>query len=570
MIKKVVSSVLISTLLAASLAACGSSNENASNSNAATPTNQSHDANEPAAAPDPLGKYEQPVTVTEVIGYRPPEDAGTPKGITPEQNAYLKDLKEAMNIEIKYLWAVPSEQFEQKFSLALATGDLPDVMQVDTKTFEKLKKQDMLADMTDAYNNYATPELKEWIESDGGFTLKTVTSEGKILGIPSFEDPYMSTQLIWIRKDWLKNLNLEAPKTIDELEKVAEAFVNNDPDKNGKDDTYGIAMQKALIGWGFDARGLFNGFGSAPKSWLKGADGKLAAGEIQPEAKEALAKLQSWYQKGIIDQEFALKDETKMSEDITAGKVGITYGEWWVPNWPLNLNMDKDPNAEWEAYQIPGLNGPGKSLVGKLRLNSITVVNKKFEHPEAAVKMINFYNLMLNKENFEKNKAEDGYVYNWFQPRIYQPNLFDVIYDEVNKAIAANQDEIPVTDSSYRGINDVFLATKAFLAGDTSTRSKGTNWGLYASRAAENGGWGLTRKIRESGQVFFNEFYGLPTPTQLDKGSQLDKLIDETYIKIIMGDSLSEFDKFVSSWKKLGGDDITNEVNEWYEKEAVK
>ena len=74
-----------------------------------------------------------------------------------------------------------------------------------------------------------------------------------------------------------------------------------------------------------------------------------------------------------------MKDENKSVEDITAGKVGISYGEWWYPNWPLNLNVDKDPKAEWIALQIPGLDGPGKSMVPKIRDNKLVVVNKNEE-----------------------------------------------------------------------------------------------------------------------------------------------------------------------------------------------
>ncbi|MFS0778212.1 hypothetical protein ABC255_19705 [Neobacillus sp. 3P2-tot-E-2] len=37
----------------------------------------------------------------------------------------------------------------------------------------------------------------------------------------------------------------------------------------------------------------------------------------------------------------------------------------------------------------------------------------------------------------------------------------------------------------------------------------------------------------------------------------------EMVTKIILGESIGEFDKFVENWKKLGGDDITKEVNEW-------
>jgi putative aldouronate transport system substrate-binding protein len=53
-----------------------------------------------------------------------------------------------------------------------------------------------------------------------------------------------------------------------------------------------------------------------------------------------------------------------------------------------------------------------------------------------------------------------------------------------------------------------------------------------------------------------------------DKGANLDKIKSETFMKIITGNApISEFDKFVDDWKKLGGDQITKEVNDWYAKQ---
>ena len=117
---------------------------------------------------------------------------------------------------------------------------------------------------------------------------------------------------------------------------------------------------------------------------------------------------------------------------------------------------------------------------------------------------------------------------------------------------------------------DVFKATKDYLAGNTADASKGVNWGQYFSRAAKDGGWGMTRQIKENQAYVNNEFYGLPTATQVEKGSQLDKLMQETFTKIVMGASLDEFDKFVQSWKSLGGDQITQEVNDWYGQQSAK
>lgn len=192
------------------------------------------------------------------------------------------------------------------------------------------------------------------------------------------------------------------------------------------------------------------------------------------------------------------------------------------------------------------------------------------KNPEAAIKMINFYIEVGNKKYMDQNKAEKGYVYNWFVPRIYNPAQIDTIYTEVNKALDANQSEITLDDENYKNVADVFKATKDYLAGNTADASKGVNWGQYFSRAAKDGGWGTTRQIKESQAYVNNEFYGLPTATQVEKGSQLDKLMQETFTKIVMGASLDEFDKFVQSWKSLGGDQITQEVNDWYGQQSAK
>ncbi|MBW8351389.1 extracellular solute-binding protein [Bacillus sp. IITD106] len=542
---------LILLAVGSSLAACSKDN----NPSKSVDAGKSQTAD--TGKKDPLGKYEKTVTVTEVLGHGKPEDPKTKQGVTPQTNGYVTKLKEMLNIDLKYNLTVPTEQFEQKFSLSLASGDLPDLMAIDMPQFEKFKKQGILADLTDAYNDYASDELKSYMDFDGGKTLNLFKQDGKILGIPSYEDPYMSAQFMWIRKDWLDKLNLNVPETFEDLEKVAQAFVDKDPDGNGKNDTYGIALNKELVSWGFDARGLFYTMGAYPKAWIKGEDGSIVPGETQPETKEALKLMNSWYKSGIIDKEFALKDTDKVVEDIVSGKVGISFGEWWYPNWPLNTSKENNPKAEWIPMELPSYKGEkGKTLVPSLRLGRVIVVKKDFEHPEAAIKMMNFYQELAKPEYDDEVKAENGYVYNWFQARIYKPNDFQEAFEDVNKALDEKADKVDSTSTTTLA---VFKAAKEYLDGDES------KWGMYYSRAAKDGGWGTVEKIRKEGNVVFDEFAGGTTPTMVSKGSSLAKLTDETFVKIIMGsESINKFDDYVKSWEKLGGERITKEVNDWY------
>ncbi len=60
------------------------------------------------------------------------------------------------------------------------------------------------------------------------------------MAIPAPAITQVEINEMWIRQDWLDKLGLEAPRTWDELVQVAEAFVTQDPDGNGEDDTIGI------------------------------------------------------------------------------------------------------------------------------------------------------------------------------------------------------------------------------------------------------------------------------------------------------------------------------------------
>ena len=53
--------------------------------------------------------------------------------------------------------------------------------------------------------------------------------------------------------------------------------------------------------------------------------------------------------------------------------------------------------------------------------------------------------------------------------------------------------------------------------------------------------------------------------TMVERQATLEQMEKEAFIKIIMGAApIDEFDTFVNNWYQLGGQDITNEVNDWY------
>jgi putative aldouronate transport system substrate-binding protein len=119
---------------------------------------------------------------------------------------------------------------------------------------------------------------------------------------------------ILIRTDWLKKLNLEMPKTTDQLYQVAKAFTDKDPDGNGAKDTFGLTL-------GGGAELTVKQFFGASKKWVE-KDGQVVLDWERRTEYYTYAK--RLYDEGIIDRDFANdKNGAKAKQDFINGKIGI-------------------------------------------------------------------------------------------------------------------------------------------------------------------------------------------------------------------------------------------------------
>lgn len=112
-----------------------------------------------------------------------------------------------------------------------------------------------------------------------------------------------------IRSDWLENLGLAVPTTLEELEAVFYAFAQDDPDGNGQDDTYALSAGGNSGAMGrYMFQSIFGIFGVNPLFWTENEEGELEYGFTTDEVKEALKLLSKWYADGLIDPEFITTD----------------------------------------------------------------------------------------------------------------------------------------------------------------------------------------------------------------------------------------------------------------------
>jgi putative aldouronate transport system substrate-binding protein len=545
---------LASALALSLLSACSSGNEgNAANGGNSPEASASASSSVSAAASSgPLDAYNPPIEVTAVSAIA--EGMKFNEGEAIDNNVWSRAYESQLGIKVKYLWTTPAAQYDQKLNIAIASDELPDITQVSAAQLKRLVEDGQVEDLSGYYDQYGSELTKKILTEDGGNALKSATFGGKLYALPKMSSGQGQSDVLWVRTDWLKKLNLPEPKTMDDVIKTADAFVKQDPDGNGKPDTYGLGINKDIFGFYAAMEGFFNGFHAYPNIWLKDASGKLVYGSVQPEVKTALAKLQEIYKSGLIDKEYGTKDASKVSEAASAGKLGLFYGYFWNVGWQQDAK-NANPNMEWKALPLPSVDDqPAKAQV-PFAISSYYVVKKGAKNPEAAVKLLNF-----DLEKLWGTTAEPD-VYNVDKNGLA---LFDyaLLYGEAPRKNLDAQENV----------------VKALGSGDPSAlnaEQKGYYDSIVAYKGGDTKGWGTERMYGPEGslgvidgysknmQFMDDAYFGAPTQGMTDNNATLQKLQLETFTRIIMGGSVDDFDKFATQWSSLGGKTITDEVNAW-------
>ncbi|MGL6220588.1 MAG: extracellular solute-binding protein, partial [Lacrimispora sphenoides] len=302
--KRSLSFILACALSITSLTACGSSKK------AEAPTEASADQTQAASGEESIyEKFQKrdPITIKWLAynTYGQPDEANS---------KIIQEVEKKYNVKFDF-WFVDDQQWDQVLGVKLASGEMPDIMKIkNINNTSVYYDQGVLAEITDDILN-KMPHYKATIEkydTDHNIWVDTMI-DGKRYALKSLNyDSSYPTTLVW-RKDWLKNVGIDKiPETIDEWEEAMKRFTENDPDGNGKKDTYGMSNTTM--------NAIFGAYGAIPLKefrsngtqnlFMTKKDGKLVYAATQPETRQALEKLADWYKKGYIDPEFVTGENT--------------------------------------------------------------------------------------------------------------------------------------------------------------------------------------------------------------------------------------------------------------------
>ncbi|WP_108992495.1 extracellular solute-binding protein [Paenibacillus agaridevorans] len=538
------------------VSACSNGNNSTSGNGGALKASSSADS--PSSSPasveaNPFEKYEPAIEITTVRSTS--ARFKFLDGESLDNNAWTRAYENELGIKVKNVWTTDEAQYQNKMNVTIASGDLPDLMFVSPAQFQQLLESDQIEDLTTAYDQYASPFLRKIMEQDAnGLMKKAATVDGKMMGITGFGSIEQGTPVIWLRTDWLEQADLPEPTSFDDILNIAEAF------KKNHSGAYGIGLNKDLFGGLATIEGIANAYHAYPKIWLKDDSGKLVYGSVQPEMKQTLATLQDMYKRGLIDKEFGVKDGNKIAEDIMNNKIGLIYANFWHPLWPLQeaMNMNSADGMTWKPYPVLSADDQVASPSTTIPVTGYYVIKKGYKHPEAAIKLAN---LQLKNAWSDEAQAE---LYNTDKDQtpfyLYPTISMEPPSKNLEAGIAVTEayqaKDFSKLNEEQKGYYDNVLA----YLDNNDIKSFG-NALIFGPGGSE---MEVLKKYVEENRMKIGEFYGAPVPTQQMKQATLDKLELETFTKIIVGESpIDEFDSFVEKWHKLGGDEITNEINEW-------
>lgn len=499
----------------------------------------------------PYGAYPELVTYTlgQMIGAN---DSNLPEGNTYEDNAYTRYLKKMLNIQNETIYTESEDRYDEVVNILVKDQTLPDVLVVsDRETLKELVENDLVEDLTEVFESCTSPRIKEMYESYGGDLLEAGKFNGRLMAVPETVIDH-GPCLMWLRKDWMDELGLKEPETLEDAFRIVEAFVENGMGAKDGQEPVGLVCDTELIGStssNYSIDPVFDSFGANPQRWVK-KDGKIVYGSLTEETRQALGYLHGLYEKGILDSNFALRANNNLRDLVVEGRCGAFFGLWWTPNNPLMDMYESGGQADWEPYY---LQAPAKENVyASFSDNKYVVVRRGYEHPEIVMKIIS---VLFDYTRYEADDAQE--INEYFALNVdptARPLVINVDYNEATYQVTEEirnaldgkiqEEDMSAISRSYydaclRYLKDPFPAAE--------------DWAAYKSRISAVG------LLTDGGYEPAERDYLDDSDGEIPKS--LQNLEKDTFIQIIMGEKpLSYFDYFVKEWYSQGGEELTEQI----------
>ena len=340
--------IALSMSMIAGMCGCGNSGETAVNTEATEKTTEQSTQEQETTSEEESYKLDSLTMVVDGT-FNASLDAG--------QADFIKQWEDQVGVKLK-INQLDHSGYTDGVGRLFAAGDYPDVILLNASMYAEYAKTGLLWDMTEAYDN---------ADFQSRITLPEVNMntriDGKQYGIATGLGGGCIT---YVKKAWLDAVGMNADDITDwdSYYAMLTAFATQDPDGNGKNDTYGVAAPGFFSTEAPYVNYLPQFWQDAYPAFLQDENGVWYDGFDTDATRAALARLQKAYADNVIDPE-TLTIQTKSLREKwwsmdQAGSFGaFTY---WAGYWNDNLvnTMEKNgidselvrlkPIAEMDGY----------------------------------------------------------------------------------------------------------------------------------------------------------------------------------------------------------------------------
>ncbi|MBO5652576.1 MAG: extracellular solute-binding protein [Selenomonas sp.] len=468
-----------------------------------------------------FAKAEEPLIVTMYLGCAVVE-------FPPDGNEIEKIIEEYVGgVDFK-INAYSASVLHEMMPTLIAGGDLPMVVNVGGSQLT----QSYLVSAMQAGEFWDVTDYLSTLDNFKDLNPASINNYaigGRFYGLPL--ERGIARDSTCYRYDWLQNLGLEDPKTVDELVNMMKKFTTDDPDGNGIDDTYGTVT---------DPTGRIAVMLGAPNNW-KYQDGQMIKAELTEEYMKALDISRELYAMGALHPEFAIRRRADYEGDFINGKGGVYFNvstditafqsQMVQPEAVLHSN-NLFANDDGSIYTAAGRGNNGVILLSK----------KAIPDEETLKKVINIFDRLADEEMC--NLLALG-----------QENVHYEVVDGVAKML-------PDPDGS---INSNYVTTIY----NPYTVPLAVRWPNLRTMPVELS-YGARRNLEvieeNAPYAVADDSMGLISELYNEIGSDLNTLMSDAKTLYIMGEiDKKEFQNRMEQWKKQGGDDIAAEYASLYE-----
>lgn len=453
-------------------------------------------------------------------------------GEAPKKDSEVElAIEKYTNAKLDIQW-IPAAAFEDKKNIMIASNEMP-------KAFKLTYNATTLNAIQSGLFWEIGPYLSEYknLSAANPMYYDNIKVDGKLYGLPLYRD--IGRAGIIHRKDWFDALGLKAPVTLDDWYNMMKTIAEQDPDKNGQNDTYGFFMDRS-----YNDTALSNTFltrlsvsQGAPNKWGV-EDGKIVAEFMTKPYQDSMKLLRRLYAEKLINQDFSVVQTADADNKWNSGKVGIRINTVASAVATSYDNVSKSvPDAVVDI--VPYVGPSGNRVPAEPGNNGFFVFPKSSVKDEAELKrLLGFFDQLL------------------------EPDMSTLLTRGIEGKHFEKTDD---GKAKFKDLTLFNLEVKPYRDSLPSFEVTGTGLPLQLNELQAKG-WKVVADNLPN--VVPNVALTLNSMTYVERGAELDTMIRDAQTKYIMGKiDDAGWEAELERWKKAGGAKVMEEFTAEYAKQ---